>query len=73
MENDEKRAERSSFTSCSGGKVRKRWAVGGMFREVMMSRRGPCSEVKKKKKRGGKKQNDIWGKNVRTEEMSGMK
>eukprot|EP00064_Thunnus_orientalis_P008644 superscaffoldBa00001045_g8667 len=27
-----------------GKKVKKRWAVGGMLREVMMSRRGPVAK-----------------------------
>ncbi len=49
--------------------MKRRWTVGGMFREVMMSRRGPCGEVKKRK---GKAKSYL-GKNTRKEEMSGMK
>lgn len=43
--------------------------MGGMLREVLMRRRGPAVKYEK----GGKRENHIWVKNMRKEEISGIK
>lgn len=69
VKNDEKRAGSSLFIPCSGGNVKKRWAVGGDVQRATDEQERPCGEVRNRRE----KAKSHLGQNARKEAMSGIK